>query len=268
MNKIKELFNILKEKYQTAKDEKETRDEINGLLDKIDEKYLAQIFKLINETIVIGNKNKFNTLEYLERQILTLDAKKMKEMGFNVKVDDSERIILIKGILIKMIEVSKTIRRDQWKTSSDPNKKGTFEARKHTAQESSIDRNLRVVKILHINEKTAREYGIALSVEDLKEDEKEAEKTRKLIASAQKDEVFKSFYDNFKAIYKLGEPTKENGDVLNAVYFDLTSNKENNAFGLKGDSLKAAIKLVEETIIARRNSFLFGNKETDDKEME
>lgn len=268
MNTITEWFNGLKDKFKTAKEERETRNEVNGLLDKIDEKYYAQIFKLINDTVVIGNKSKYNTLEYLENQIMTSDAKDMKEFGINVKVCENERVHTIKGILIKFIEMSKQIRRDQWKTSSNPEKKGDFEARKHTAQESSIDRNLRIVKLLHLNEKTAREYGIALSVEDLKEDEKAVRKTKNLVENAKTDSAFKSFYDNFQAIYKLGEPTSESGEFLNAIYADLTSMGENNSFGLKGDSLTAALRLVEETIKVRRSTFVFGNKAKETKEPE
>ena len=89
MNTITNWFNNLKEKYKTAKEERETRNEVRGFLDDVDEKYYAQIFRLINDTIVIGNKNKYNTLEYLEQQIMTSDARDMKELGFGVKVNEN-----------------------------------------------------------------------------------------------------------------------------------------------------------------------------------
>lgn len=236
-----------------------------GLLKNIDEQYYSQIFKILNSTVVLGNKNKFNTLEYLENQVMTSDVKKMKEMGF--PVNDIEKAVLIKGILIKFVEMSKEIRRDQWKPSKNVTKVGTFEARKHSASEAIIDRNIRLMNRLHIEPETAKKYGVAMSIEDLKMDTTSSDKTKKLISKAKSDKTFNDFYENFKTIYKLGEPTSESNDVLYKVYADLKDNKENNSFNLKGASLKAAIALVEETIKTRRNNYLKGKAQSQ-KEIE
>ena len=231
-----------------------------GLLKNIDEQYYAQIFRIINSTIVLGNKKKYNTLEYLEDQVMTADVKRVKELGFPVQ--DIEKAHLIKGILIKFIEMSKTIRKDQWKPKTNETKVGEFEGRKHSANEAVIDRNVRLMKMLHIGPETARKFGVAMSLEDLEKDTTSEDKTKKLIAKAKSDKVFNDFYDNFKAIYKLGEPTSESNDVLYKVYADLKDNKENNSFGLKGASLKAAVALVEETIKTRRNNYLKGKDQS------
>ena len=189
---------------------------------------------------------------------MVADVKKVKELGF--PVNDIEKAHLIKGVLIKFIEMSKEIRKDQWMSSKNPNKQGTFEARKHSTQEAIVDRNIRLMKRLHIGKETAERFGVALTVEDLEKNQAAADKTKQLLTKAKKDPAFNSFYDNFKTIYKLGEPTSESDDVLYKVYADLKNSGENNVFGLKGASLKAALNLVEETIKTRRNTHNKGVK--------
>lgn len=245
---------------EKQKEEDTGRKNKVSLLKNIDEQYYAQIFRIINSTIVLGNKKKYNTLEYLEDQVMTADVKRVKELGFPVQ--DIEKAHLIKGILIKFIEMSKTIRKDQWKPKKNDTKVGEFEGRKHSANEAVIDRNVRLMKMLHIGPETARKFGVAMSLEDLEKDTTSEDKTKKLIAKAKSDKVFNDFYNNFKAIYKLGEPTSESNDVLYKVYADLKDNKENNSFGLKGASLKAAVALVEETIKTRRNNYLKGKDQS------
>ena len=255
---IKKINVNNKEEQTVAAKAEHVRKNKPSLLKGVEEEYFAQIFKIINSTVVLGNKKKFNTLEYLENEIMVADVKKVKELGF--PVDDIEKAHLIKGVLIKFIEISKTIRKDQWKSKSNPNKQGEFEGRRHSAQEAIIDRNLRLCKVLHISKETARQYGMATSLEELAQNQASTEdKTKKLIAKAKKDPAFNSFYEDFKAIYKLGEPTSESTDVLYKVYADLKNSQENNSFGLKGASLKAAIGLVEQTIKTRRNTYLNGD---------
>lgn len=244
----------------TTKTEDAVRKNKIGLLKNIDEQYYEQIFRIINSTIVLGSKNKYNTLEYLENQIMTADVKRVKELGF--PVSDIEKAHLIKGILIKFIEMSKDIRRDQWKPKNNATKVGSFEGRKHSAEEAVIDRNIRLMKVLHIGQDTAKKYGVAMSLADLEKDTTSEDKAKKLITKAKSDVIFNNFYSNFKTIYLLGEPTSANSDVLYKVYADLKDNKENNSFGLKGVSLKAAIALVEETIKTRRNNHLKGKKQS------
>ncbi|MBQ8425910.1 MAG: hypothetical protein IJX17_07860 [Clostridia bacterium] len=229
-----------------------------GVLRGIEEIYYPQIFNIINSTVVLGNKKKFNTLEYLENEIMVADVKKVKELGF--PVNDIEKAHLIKGVLIKFIEMSKEIRRDQWMSANNSKKQGTFEARKHSTEEAIIDRNIRLMRQLHIGKETATRFGVALTLEDLQAKQAPTDKTKKLIEKAQKDPAFNSFYENFKSIYKLGEPTSESDDVLYKVYADLKNSKENNAFGLTGNSLKAAVSLVEQTIKTRRNTHNKGVK--------
>ena len=52
-----------------------------GVLKDIEEQYYPQIFKIINSTVVLGNKKKYNTLEYLEHQIMIADVKDVKKLG-------------------------------------------------------------------------------------------------------------------------------------------------------------------------------------------
>lgn len=242
----------------------ENKEEIIGrknkvsVLSGIEETYYPQIFNIINNTIVLGNKKKFNTLEYLENQIMISDVKKVKELGF--PVNDIEKAHLIKGILIKFIEMSKEIRRDQWMSAKNPKKQGEFEARKHSTQEAVVDRNVRLMRKLHIGKDTAVRFGVAMSLEDLQKNTTDNDKAKKLINKAKKDPAFNSFYENFKKIYKLGEPSSESDDVLYKVYEDLKNSPTNNSFGLTGTSLKAAISLVEQTIKTRRNTHNKGAK--------
>ena len=225
-----------------------------GVLKDIEEQYYPQIFKIINSTVVLGNKKKYNTLEYLEHQVMVSDVKAVKKFGF--PTNDIEKAHLIKGVLIKFIEISKDIRRDQWKTASDPTKVGTFEARKHLTEEAVIDRNRRLIRILHVGPETAKKYGVALDVQDLKDMYKEDDaKREKMIKTAMKDPVFATFNENFKSVYKLGEPTKESTEFLYGIYDDLIQKGEDNSFGLKGQSLKTAINMVEKTIRVRRNTY-------------
>ena len=224
-----------------------------GVLKNIEEQYYPQIFKIINSTVVLGNKKKYNTLEYLEHQVMVSDVKDVKKFGF--PTNDIEKAHLIKGVLIKFIELSKEIRRDQWKTASDPTKVGKFEARKHLTEEAVIDRNIRLMRILHVGPETARQYGVALSVEDLKNMYKEDDaKGEKMVKTALKDPAFQTFNENFKSVYKLGEPTKESTEFLYGIYEDLMKKGDENSFGLKGQSLKAAINMVEKAIRVRRNT--------------
>lgn len=224
-----------------------------GVLKDIEEQYYPQIFKIINSTVVLGNKKKYNTLEYLEHQVMVSDVKAVKKFGF--PTNDIEKAHLIKGVLIKFIEISKDIRRDQWKTASDPTKVGAFEARKHLTEEAVIDRNIRLIRRLHVGPETAKRYGVALSVEDLKNMYKEDDaKGEKMVKAALKDPAFKTFNDNFRSVYKLGEPTKESTQFLYGIYEDLMQKGEENSFGLKGQSLKAAINMVEKAIRVRRNT--------------
>lgn len=248
----------MEEKLENSEEQIVGRKNKVSVLKGIDESYYPQIFNIINNTIVLGNKKKFNTLEYLENQIMISDVKKVKELGF--PVNDIEKAHIIKGILIKFIEMSKEIRRDQWMTADNPKKQEPFEARKHSTQEAIVDRNIRLMRKLHVGKETAARFGVALSLEDLKRFGTDADKAKNLVAKAKKDPAFNSFYENFKAIYKLGEPTSESDDVLYKVYEDLKNSQGENSFGLKGTSLKAAISLVEETIKTRRNTHNRGVK--------
>ena len=229
-----------------------------GVLRNIEEQYYPQIFKIINSTVVLGNKHKYNTLEYLEHQVMVSDVKAVKKFGF--PTNDIEKAHLIKGVLIKFIEISKDIRKDQWKTASDPTKVGKFEARKHLTEEAIIDRNVRLMRILHVGPETAKRYGVALSVQDLKDMYKADDaKGDKMVKTAMKDPAFATFNENFKAVYKLGEPTKESTQFLYGIYEDLMNKGEENSFGLKGQSLKAAVNMVEKAIRVRRNKFYLGD---------
>ena len=156
--------------------------------------------------------------------------------------------------------MSKEIRRDQWKTASDPTKVGTFEARKHLTEDAIVDRNVRLMKRLHIGPETAKRYGVALSVEELKAMYKEDDaKGEKMIKTASKDPAFQTFSENFKSVYKLGEPTKESNQFLYSIYEDLIKKGEENSFGLKGQSLKTAINMVEKAIRVRRSTCYLGD---------
>jgi len=229
-----------------------------GVLREIEEEYYAKIFKLISSTVVLGNNKKYNTLVYLENKVMTADKKALKEMGF--PVDDALKTEYIKTVLVRFIEISKEIRKDQWKTAKDETKEGSFEARKHLTEDAVIDRNVRLMKKFHIGRETAKRFGVALSVDELKESYKvDDEKREKMLKEALKDPAFVTFNENFKTVYKLGEPTKENTQFLYTIYEDLKKGEE-NSFGLKGKSLKTAINLVEKAIRVRRNTFDF-NKE-------
>ena len=235
-----------------------------GVLREIEEEYYAKIFNLISSTIVLGNNKKYNTLAYLEHQVMTADKKTLKEMGFPVQ--DQVKTEIIKTVLVKFIEMSKEIRRDQWKTASDPAKVGEFEARKHLTEDAVIDRNERLMKKLHVGRETAKRFGVALSVDELKESYKvDDDKREEMMKKASKDPAFRTFNENFKAIYKLGEPTKENIDFLYSIYEDLKKG-EKNSFGLKGQSLKTAYDMVEMTIRVRRNTFDFNKERKNRKE--
>ena len=182
----------------------------------------------------------------------------MVEYGF--PVDDPEKAELIKKICLKLIKESKEIRKDQWKTASNESKVGTFEARKHLTEDAVIDRNQRLMRRLHIGPESAKRFGVALSVDELKESYRvDDEKRAEMIKKAMKDPAFRTFNENFKTIYKLGEPKKEHLNFLYSVYEDLKKG-ENNSFGLKGHSLRTAFDMVEKTIRVRRNTFDF-NKE-------
>ena len=114
------------------------------------------------------------------------------------------------------------------------------------------------MKKYRISKAIAAEYGLATSVEDLQHDRRGKKAIKDSIASVKDDPKFVEFYEGVKNIYKLGSPTSESNDVLYKVYEDLKKNKENNSFGLTGESLKAAMKLVEQTIIERRNTWKSG----------
>ena len=227
-----------------------------SILKNIDKKYFGQIFKLLNQTAVIGNKYKYNTLDYLEYQLVNADIEKMHELGF--PVNDPEKSELIKKVCLKLVRESKEIRKDQWMSANDERKQGQFEARKHSTQESVVDRNLRLMKKFRISKAIAAEYGLATSVEDLQNNRKGKKAIKETITSAKDDPKFIEFFEGFKNIYKLGSPTSESNDVLYKVYEDLKKNKENNSFGLTGNSLTAAMRLVEQTIIERRNTWQNG----------
>ncbi len=229
-----------------------------SLLKNIDPKYYGQIFKLINNTVVIGSKYKYNTLDYLEYELNNASIEKMQELGF--PVDDPEKANLIKKVCLKFVKASKEIRKDQWLTQGDERKQGNFEARKHSTQESIIDRNKRLMKRFRISKAIAEEYGLATSVEDLKNDQTSKQEAKQAVTNVKDDPIFVKFYEDFKQIYKLGSPTSESNDVLYKVHRELTEKKDENSFGLKGESLKAAKLLVEQTIIARRNSWKNGKK--------
>ena len=229
-----------------------------SLLKNIDPKYYGQIFKLINNTVVIGSKYKYNTLDYLEYELNNASIEKMQELGF--PVDDPEKANLIKKVCLKFVKASKEIRKDQWLTQGDERKQGNFEARKHSTQESIIDRNKRLMKRFRISKAIAEEYGLATSVEDLKNDQTSKQEAKQAVTNVKDDPIFVKFYEDFKQIYKLGSPTSESNDVLYKVHRELTEKKDENSFGLKGESLKAAKLLVEQTIIARRNFWKNGKK--------
>lgn len=236
-----------------------------GVLRDIEEEYYAKIFKLISSTVVLGNKSKYNTLVYLENKVMTSDKKGLKELGF--PTNDPVKTELIKSVLVRFIEYSKEIRKDQWKSSSNPSKVGEFEAKKHLTEEAVIDRNVRLMKKLHVGPETAKRFGVALSVEELKESYKvDDEKREAMVKKAMKDPAFQKFNEDFKAVYKLGQPTKESTEVLYGLYEELKKG-EDNSLGLKGQSLKAAIDMVEKTIRVRRNTFDF-NKERKNAKVE
>ena len=162
---------------------------------------------------------------------------------------------------------SKSIRKDQWKLSTDPTKQEKFEARKNLTEEAIVDRNIRLMRKLYIGKDTARRFGVALSVEELKELYKvDDEKREAMVKKAMKDPAFQKFNEDFKAVYKLGQPTKESTEVLYGLYEELKKG-EDNSLGLKGQSLKAAIDMVEKTIRVRRNTFDF-NKERKNAKVE
>ena len=178
----------------------------------------------------------------------------MQNLGFPV-LDDPQKADLIKNVMLKFVKMSKEIRRDQWLSSLNANKKGTFEARKHTNQEAIVDRNLKLIKKLNINPELAQEYGLSLSVGELeqtiKEEKAEARKGMKKVASENNRDInFINFYNTFKNIHILGNAKNENS--LYYLYNDLTSG--NNSFGLAGDSLTVALNLVKQEIISTRNS--------------
>lgn len=229
-----------------------------SLLDSIDETYYKSIFKIINTTVVIGNKYKFNTLDYLEYELQNADISKMKEMG--LPVNDPEKSELIKKICLRLIKESKEIRKDQWLPSSSDKKQGEFEGRKHSTQEAIVDRNTRLMEKFGIDLDTAKEYGLATSTKELNRTKPVKKQERTLVTSAKDDPKFVEFYENFKTVYKLGSPTSESSEFLYAIHKDLQN--ETNSFGLTGESLKAAKVLVEKTIIARRNSWQNGKEES------
>lgn len=239
-----------------------------SILDGIDEKYFKNIFGLINKTIIIGNKNKFNSLEHLEYELKNADLSTMQELGFPI-LEDPQKANLIKSVMLKFITISKEIRKDQWLSSLNENKKGTFEARKHSNQEAIIDRNLRLIEKLNINPNLAKEYGLSLSVDelenDIKNDRLDARKGLKAVAGENnRDENFMNFYNVLRKVHTLGDLKKENS--LNYIYSDLSS--ENNSFGLTGESLKIALNLVKQEIITRRNLKLNSTSKTNSSEKE
>lgn len=224
------------------------------ILDGIEQKYYKNIFKLLNTTIIIGNKNQYNSLENLEYELSNASLETMQNLGFPV-LDDPQKADLIKNVMLKLVKMSKEIRKDQWLSNLNANKKGTFEARKHTNQEAIVDRNLKLIKELNINPKLAQEYGLSLSVSELKqtikEEKAEARKGMKKVASENNRDIkFINFYNTFKNIHILGNAKDKNS--LYYLYTDLTS--ENNSFGLTGDSLTVALNLVKQEIISTRNS--------------
>lgn len=240
-----------------------------SVLNGIDEKYYKNIFSLINNTIVIGNKKQYNSLENLEYELKNADIVKLQELGFPV-IDDPKKADLIKTVMLKFVKMSKDIRKEQWLSSLNPNKKDTFEARKRTNQEAIVDRNLKLIKYLNISPLLASKYGLSFSVEEVNESVKdakqEARKEMKKVASENnRDQNFINFYNTFKRIHTLGSLKDEN--TLNYIYQDLTS--ENNSFGLTGESLNVALNLVKQEIVARRNSKTYSNKlETKSSEKE
>ena len=240
-----------------------------SVLNGIDEKYYKNIFSLINNTIVIGNKKQYNSLENLEYELQNADIVKLQELGFPA-IDDPKKADLIKTVMLKFVKMSKDIRKDQWLSSLNPNKKDTFEARKRTNQEAIVDRNLKLIKYLNISPLLANKYGLSFSVEEVNESVKdakqEARKGMKKVASENnRDQNFINFYNTFKRIHTLGSVKDEN--TLNYIYQDLTS--ENNSFELTGESLNVALNLVKQEIVARRNSKTYSNKlETKSSEKE
>ena len=233
-------------------------EEQPGLLDGIDEKYYGPIFKLINTTVVIGNKYKFNTLDYLEYELQNADIAKMAELG--LPVNDPEKAELIKQLCLKFVKESKEIRKDQWLPITSDKKQGEFEGRKHSTQAAIINRNTRLMKKYGISPEVAKEYGLSTSMKDIKKEQAVKKEERELVTSVKGDPKFVEFYENFKAVYKLGSPTHESSEFLYTIHKDLQN--ETNSFGLTGESLKAAKVLVEKTIIARRNSWKKGKEES------
>ncbi len=229
-----------------------------GLLDGIDPKYYEVIFNVIKSTVVIGNKYKFNTLEYMQYSLQTVNIESLRVLGF--PVEDIEKVDLIKEICLRLVDESIKIRRDQWLAASNENKQGTFNGRKHSTQAAIVDRNNRIIQSLNIDAEIAAQYGIVTDLEKLKEQKIVKEKDRELVSSVKDDKVFADFYQKFKTIYKLGSPTSESEDVLYKIYEDLK--KDKNSFNLTGESLKAARVLVEKTIYARRNSWQSGKTES------
>ena len=227
-----------------------------GFLDGIDPAYYESIFKLIKDTVVIGSKFKYNTLDYLEYELMNADYNKLEELG--IPVDEPGKAAMVRIICLALVKESKEIRKDQWLTSKNPRKQGEFEGRKHTAEEAMIDRNSRLILKLNIDPEIAAEYGLVTNLEDLRKVNGVTETEKKIVTSVKDDPIFVDFYDKFKTIYKLGSPTTESKHVLYNVYEDLQN--ETNSFGLTGESLKAAKILVEQTIKARRNAWKVGKE--------
>jgi len=225
-----------------------------GLLDNIPKKYYEPIFKLINNTIVLGDKTKFNTLENLEYQLQSADISKLRELGIDVP-NNPGRAELIRKIALKFVQASKEIRKDQWLSAVDPKKRGKFEARKHTTQEAIIDRNEKLLRRFNISRAVAKANGLSLSEKDLEDKNNNRRTAKAAINKVKEDEQFIAFYNKIRATYKL-DSSNTSEVSLNSIYADLKS--ENNSFGLTGDALKAAIELVEREILVRRNTYKNG----------
>ena len=233
------------------------------LLKDVPEKYYKQIFAVLDSTVVLGSEYKYNTLENLRYQVENADVKKLNELGIPV-TSDPKKAQLIKDVLMKFIDMSREIRKDQWKLASNDKKTGKYEARKGTLEDAIVNRNERLVELLGIDRETAKKYGISLSREDLlKKDEEDHKLAQGVIEKARQEENFVKFYNSIQGVYKLGDGASVAEVSLNSIYRQLTS--ENNPYGLEGEALEAAKELVRREIVVRRKTWQQGKKQSQTK---
>ena len=230
------------------------------LLKDIPEKYYKQIFAVLDCTVVLGSEYKYNTLENLRYQVENADVQKLQELGIQVTADP-KKAQLIKDVLLKFIDMSREIRKDQWKVASNETKTGKYEGRKGRVEDAIVNRNERLIELLGIDRETAKKYGISLSREDLlKKDAEDHKLAQGIIEKARQEENFVKFYNSIQGVYKLGDGANSAEVSLNSIYRQLTS--ENNPYGLDGEALEAAKELVRREIVVRRKTWKQGKEQS------